>query len=334
MPAPLVSVVVPSYNAGDVLLTCVTAVLGQSISSLELLVVDDGSSDNTQQLLSSVRDSRLKVILQSNSGQSAAINRGVAESKGEFIKIVDADDWINSDHLLSQVHSLEGTSDCVSACRWGYFRERFDAPLVRSEHADGDYDSPVDWIVDSITKDEGMMGGWKWLIPRAVWERSGGYDVRLSLNNDFHASIAILLASNGVRFAPDAVYSYRKGFASSLSRSRSRKAMESALLTTELGCGLLLQREDSPRIREICARRFQRWAFDFFPDFPDLTDLAESAAHELGGADLEFPGGKFAQQLSKTLGWRAVRRLQSWATRLGWGHVQRMKQNRRIRQLP
>jgi glycosyltransferase involved in cell wall biosynthesis len=324
----------PAYNAAAFLGESISSVLGQTLSEYELLVVDDGSIDSTAEIARAHKDARIKVIQQHNQGQSAAINRGVQESRGRFIKIVDADDWINPDHLHAQLTSLEGTTDCVSACRWGYFREQCDGPDVRFEHTDNDYDAPMEWIVDSLTRDEGMMGGWRWLIPRSVWDRAGGYDARLSLNNDFHASIAILLASKGVRFAPEAVYSYRKGYTGSLSRGRSRRAMESALLTTELGCRLLLEHENSPRIRAICAKRFQRWAYDFFPDFPDLTHRAVAAAQALGGASLPFPGGKIAKLLSELIGWQNVRRLQSWALTLGWGHVQRLKQNRRIRRLP
>ena len=324
----------PAYNAAAFLGESISSVLGQTLSEYELLVVDDGSIDSTAEIARVHKDARIKVIQQHNQGQSAAINRGVQESRGRFIKIVDADDWINPDHLRAQLASLDGTTDCVSACRWGYFREQFAGPDVRFEQTDKDYDAPMEWIVDSLTRDEGMMGGWRWLIPRSVWDRAGGYDARLSLNNDFHASIAILLASKGVRFAPEAVYSYRKGYTGSLSRGRSRKAMESALLTTELGCRLLLEHENSPRIRDICAKRFQRWAYDFFPDFPDLTHRAVAAAQALGGASLPFPGGRIAKQLSELIGWQNVRRLQSWAQKLGWGHVQQLKQNRRIRRLP
>jgi GT2 family glycosyltransferase len=329
-----ISVIMPVFNGGELVRIAIQSVLAQQCDAFEVIIVDDGSTDDTIAQIEAFRDQRIKIVSQSNQGQSAAINRGVQESSGRYIKIVDADDWINPTHLSSQIRSVENTPGYVSACRWGYFREKFDGPDVRDEHADRDYDDPLEWIVDSLTRDEGMMGGWKWLIPREVWDHAGGYDPRLSLNNDFHASIAILLASKGVRFAPDAIYSYRKGYTSSLSRGKSRKAMESAFLTTELGCELLLKREDSPRIRAICAKRFQRWAFDFFPDFPDLTDRAELAAQQYGGAEICFPGGRTAQLISGAFGWRTVRRLQHWANRLGWGQVQQRKQKRRIAQLP
>ena len=178
------------------------------------------------------------------------------------------------------------------------------------------------------------MGGWRWLIPRTVWDRSGGYDERLSLNNDFHASIAILLASSGVRFASDACYSYRKAVSGALSATRSRKAMESALLTTQLGCDLLLQREDSPRVRRLCADRFQRWAYEFYPEFPDLAMQAESAVASLGGSSVAFPGGVAGRAAAKLLGWKTARRLQQATRRLGWTKVLGLKAALRNRRLP
>jgi len=316
-PQPAISLVMPVYNAEGFLQAAIKSVLGQTFADFELIVVNDGSTDQSLSVVSGFQDHRLRVMTQENRGQSVAINRGVVESRGRFIKIVDADDWLNPRHLESQFSSLSDSEQAVSACRWGYFAQQADSPHVRPESTDQHYDDPLEWIVDSLSRDEGMMGGWRWLIPRTVWDRAGGYDERLSLNNDFHASIAILLASSGVRFAPDAVYSYRKGQGGSLSGSVSRKAMESALLTTELGCDLLLKRENSARIRHLCAIRFQRWAFDFYPRFPDLTVIAEKRAQELGGAVLPFPGGVVGRGLAAVLGWKTVRRLQQSAD--GWG---------------
>lgn len=330
---PRVSVVMPLYNAAAFVGDAVASVLGQTMSDLELLVVNDGSTDGSDRVVSQIRDSRVRLVHQQNCGQSAAINRGVRESLGQFIKIVDADDWINPRHLEAQLNSIWQAPTCVSACGWGYFTREFQNPRVRKETADRDYEDPLDWILDSLTRDEGMMGGWKWLIPRDVWDRSGGYDEQLSLNNDFHASIAILLASGGVRFAPEAVYSYRKGLSGALSGTRSRKSMLSALRTTQQGCRLLLLREDSSRIRRLCADRYQRWAFDFFPEHPDLADAAERAATELGGSSVEFTGGWAGRTVSRLIGWRNTRRLQSLAVRAGWGQVRRLKRWWRLRRL-
>ena len=307
----------------------INAALAQSHTNLEILVVDDGSSDNSAAKIKSIKDPRVRYLFQSNQGQSAAINFGVAQSHGESIKLLDADDWINPDHVASQIKALNGRTDAVASCRWGYFVSNFASPAVRKEITNSSYEQPLEWLVDSLTRDEGMMGGWMWLIPRQIWNAAGGYDPRLNLNNDFHFSIATLLTSSAVCYAEDAVYSYRKGVAGALSGTRSRKAMESAFLTTDLGTRAMLERENSERIRKIAADRFQQWLFQFYPQFPDLVAAAEARIVELGGSALQMQGGRVLQLLEPIIGWKGVRQLQAVVHRCGWQHVLNWKSRQR-----
>jgi hypothetical protein len=110
-----------------------------------------------------------------------------------------------------------------------------------------------------------------------------------------------------------------------LSTNYSRKALESALLTTKLGCDLLLKREDSPRIRSICAARYKRWAYDFYPSHPDLCAEAEEYCQLLGGSSLSFPGGFIGKTLAKSMGWKNVRKLQRLSERLGWKQLRALR---------
>ena len=321
------------FNAAPFAHDAVRAALGQSFESIEVIAVDDGSTDNTAQVVQAFHDPRLRYVFQENQGQSAAINHGVSLSRGQYIKLLDADDWINPEFIACQIAALDGASDSVASCRWGYFLNDFRNPAVRQEVTNNNYDDPLQWIVDSLTRDEGMMGGWMWLIPRSVWDLAGGYDVRLSLNNDFHFSIAVLLVSNGVRYAEGAVYSYRKGVSGALSASYGRRAMESALLTTDLGTRALLVRENSERIRRISADRFQSWLFQFYPHFPDLVDAAEARIQELGGSSLQMQGGRLLKILRPVIGWKGVRRLQNLVYRCGWQKVLSWKNHNRLSEL-
>lgn len=312
---------------------CLDSVLSQSLREIEVILVDDGSCDATSQIAESLDDSRLKVIRQLNAGQSAAVNRGVRESRGSFIKVVDADDWLGPNHLALQLDSLKETNEVLSSCAWTYFIKDPKGTQARIELANRDYEDPLEWLVDSLTVDEGMMGGWKWLIPRTVWERSGGYDERLSLNNDFDFSIRLLLASQGVRFAEGAIYAYRKGVSGALSGTGGRRAMESAFRTTEAGCAALLAREDSLRIRRICADRWQFWLFKFYPEFPDLANGAEQQIRSLGGSSLQMGGGRLMRLLEPWVGWKGVRQAQSIVYRFGWNRILAMKSRRRLRRV-
>lgn len=93
---PLVSVIIPTYNRGRLILDSVNSVLNQTYKNIELIVVDDCSTDDTKEVIESIKDSHIKYIkLEKNSGACIARNRGIEKSTGEFIAFNDSDDlWI------------------------------------------------------------------------------------------------------------------------------------------------------------------------------------------------------------------------------------------------
>ena len=104
---PTVSVILATYNRGYILRQAIMSVLMQTYKDLELIVVDDGSTDNTQDLLRSIKDPRLRVVtLKHNSGISAARNAGIRIARGEFIGSQDSDDVWLAEKLEKQVKAL------------------------------------------------------------------------------------------------------------------------------------------------------------------------------------------------------------------------------------
>jgi glycosyltransferase involved in cell wall biosynthesis len=102
-----VSVIIPSYNHAAYLAEAVTSVLNQTAGNLELIMVDDGSTDNSLALLQAIADPRLKIIAQANQGAHAAINRGVAEADGEYLAILNSDDVYHPQRLEKLVAVLK-----------------------------------------------------------------------------------------------------------------------------------------------------------------------------------------------------------------------------------
>jgi len=102
---PLVSVVIPSYNAGPFIGRTIDSVMSQSYKNLEIVVVDDGSSDGTPDIVARFGDP-VRLILQHNDGVSAARNRAIAEARGELIAFLDHDDVWYPEKLERQVHLL------------------------------------------------------------------------------------------------------------------------------------------------------------------------------------------------------------------------------------
>ena len=106
MSLPDVSVVVPTYNAAETLLETIESVRRQTLSAIELIVIDDGSTDDTSRLLGTVHDPRLQVFSYPNAGIAAARNRGLERARGEFVSFIDADDLWTADKLELQLEAL------------------------------------------------------------------------------------------------------------------------------------------------------------------------------------------------------------------------------------
>ena len=96
---PMVSVIVPVYNAESTLRRCADSILEQSYPDLELILVDDGSKDASPLICDSYmqKDARVRVIHKPNSGASATRNLGIAEARGHYLQFVDSDDWLAPD---------------------------------------------------------------------------------------------------------------------------------------------------------------------------------------------------------------------------------------------
>jgi glycosyltransferase involved in cell wall biosynthesis len=109
---PQVSVIIPTYNRGWIIKEAIDSVLAQDYTELELIVVDDGSTDHTSDVLDSYRDV-IKVFSQKNKGVSAARNRGIAEASGKFIAFLDSDDLWLSQKLSVQIEFFNQTPDAL-----------------------------------------------------------------------------------------------------------------------------------------------------------------------------------------------------------------------------
>ena len=93
---PIISIIVPVFNVGKYLEKCIASIVGQTYTNLEIILIDDGSTDNSSQICDAwaERDSRIRVIHQKNSGVAAVRNKGLQAATGEYIGFVDSDDWI------------------------------------------------------------------------------------------------------------------------------------------------------------------------------------------------------------------------------------------------
>ncbi len=119
--SPAVSVIVPIYNAGDLLADTITSVLDQTYSDFELILVDDGSTDHSAMVCRTFTDPRIRYFWQNNAGVSAARNSGLAMARGAFIGFIDSDDLWHEDKIAAHMAHFEARPNVgvsYSACQF------------------------------------------------------------------------------------------------------------------------------------------------------------------------------------------------------------------------
>jgi glycosyltransferase involved in cell wall biosynthesis len=308
---PLVSILIPCHNAAPWIAATLESALTQTWAHQEIIVVDDGSTDDSAGIVHTYADRGVRLILQENRGAAAARNHALQHARGEFIQFLDADDLLAPDKIEQQLRTLGGAASHIAAGPWGRFDDN-PAAAVFAPEANWHDSAPVEWLALNFAG-RGMMPPSAWLTPRNLIDTAGPWDERLTLNDDGEYFCRVLLASSGVRFCANARSFYRSNLTGSLSHQRTDAAWRSAFLSHDLCAQHLLAHADNPRTRRACADLFQRLAFAIYPDCPELVRQCEAKASAYGGSDQRPGGGRGFQLIARLVGWKFAQRLQAWA---------------------
>jgi len=202
---PLVSVLVPAHNAEATLAATLRSALDSSYSNLELVLVDDGSTDRTSVIADEAArsDERVRVFRQPHRGVSAALNRGLAEVRGEFVARLDADDLWHTSKLAKQVELI--AADPAVALVYAFVR------YVNAEGrvvADGPPQKLSGHALCQCLYEGIVGGGSSVLVRRSILEAIGGYEESLSVWEDLlmHLHAA---AVGEIAFVPEYLVGYR-----------------------------------------------------------------------------------------------------------------------------
>lgn len=224
--SPILSVVVSAYQAEAYVERSLNSVLDQDLRDLELIVVDDGSTDATAQILAalSVRDSRVRVIRQDNGGLTAALSRACAEARGEFIARHDADDISLPGRLSRQVAALQADTDLAFVSCWSRAVGPRDELLYEIErHLD-----PQAATMGIASGTDGPPGHGSVMMRAAAYRSVGGYREEFRYAQDW--DLWLRLAHVGLlAYLPSFLYCFRVAESSISAHRRSQQLRLAAL---------------------------------------------------------------------------------------------------------
>jgi len=270
---PLVTVAIPCHNSADFVGDAIRSVLNQTWKPVEIIVVDDASTDASRSVIASF-DRQVKVIpLPANKGASFARNRAAEASTGNFILFLDADDLLGADALAAMVATSITHKGSIAACRFYYLVAehgtwRRVAPRARRY---GDEDQLLAWL----------EGNWSppcaLLWPRNVYESIGGWNESLTRNDD--GDIAMRALARGVRITStdrgEVFYRRHKNTRPSLSTTRASESHLKSGVTVLTSLADDLARQG----------RLEPYRHAIREDLAELARLAFKAGFEILGSD-------------------------------------------------
>ena len=286
---PLVSILIPAYNAEEWIADTLQSAINQSWQHKEIIVVDDGSSDRTAEVARRFTSKGVAVFSTENKGAAAARNMAFSLSQGDYIQWLDADDLLAPDKIERQIAILGevASTRILLSSSWAHFNYRphgarfVPTPLWQNL-------SPVEWLLIKMGENLHMQPA-TWLTSRELAEAAGPWDTRQLSDDDGEYFCRVLLASVGTRFAQDARVFYRMTPSNRLSYvGNSDKKKDALLGSIKLHIQYLRSLEDSQRVRRACLTYLNTKSIYFYPERPDIVAELQNLAEELQGR-LEEP---------------------------------------------
>jgi glycosyltransferase involved in cell wall biosynthesis len=318
MKMPLVSILVPAYNAEKWIADTIQSAIAQTWRRKEIIIVDDGSSDRTCAIARQFESESVRVVSQQNQGAAAARNKALSVSRGDYIQWLDADDLLAPDKIARQMEvAVLGDPRTILSCAFGTFmyrphKARFTPTALWCDL------SPTEFLLRKLGQRVFMQTA-VWLVSRGLAEAAGPWDITMLSDDDAEYLCRVLLASNGIRFVPEALVYFRSVGTMRLSYvGRSDSKLEALWRSMQLHISYLRSLEDSERARAACTKYLQNYLNDFYPLRLDIVEQMKKLAGELGGR-LQTPRLPWKYSwIQPILGRQCARRAQLFVPTIKW----------------
>lgn len=309
----MVSVIIPLFNSKIHLVQTVQSVLDQTYEDIEIIIIDDHSTDGSFELAKNIKSE--KVILHKNSGKGAcaARNFGYQLSSGNYIQFLDADDLLSIDKIEKQMVLLKEHPNHIAVCSTQHFSDDPKRGKITDKNFMFSTDKPSKFLLNlyGAKGDFEMVQTSAWLTPRKLIEKAGLWDENLSKDQDGEFFCRVVMASEGVLYEPNVINYYRKHtFGQNIANQRQLIHLQSQLNALNSKAKQLQSEKDSEDYKNAMALQYKFLAINAYPQFKDISEKAMKISNSYGGSDyVPVLGGRIIELLKITLGWKVAKSL-------------------------
>ena len=275
---PLVSVIIPVYNTAKHLPTCLNSIINQTYQNLEIIVIDDGSTDNSSEIIKQYneKDNRIKAFTQKNQGLSAARNTGLKNATGKYVTFVDSDDMIETNMIEKLLLALEKTKSDISVCS---FKER--TTNGKEKHFNkNNYSRKVlntEQALKAMLKEQGFMLSATMKLYPLNFFKNVSFLVG-KLHEDVGTTYKLIMKASKVVFIPNELYIYIHHEKSIISADFDNRKLDLISLTDQM-CNDIDKK--FPNLKNVTNERRIRARFSILRQIPSNNPKAKQIVNYL-----------------------------------------------------
>ncbi len=285
---PMVSVIIPLHNAAAYISECVESVLCQSYSPIEIIIVENGSEDNSLEIAQTFISDHVNVIVLEIANVSAARNRGLERAKGDYILFLDADDKIDKEKIRKQIFSLSEYKFHPLVISVSSMFPFDNSRSYFSEDMKDYYEPAIDFMTDAILTGS-PLNCMNFLIHKALLDNSQPWNEELVRCEDWLWLANVLSNAKSVVYTQDAVSYYRTSNIHSLSKQYDEHAVQSEFFSrTEIA--KILAKTNAPKRFEAAKFLITSWNRILYPFYRAERKQAEEVLKELvPNSEISYP---------------------------------------------
>jgi glycosyltransferase involved in cell wall biosynthesis len=301
-----VSVLIPLYNSEKFIEEAVKSALGQSWINKEIIIVDDGSTDNSLSVAKSLESETVKVFSQPKHGASSARNLAFKYSTGDYIQYLDADDLLSDDKIEVQMKIAETENFDPAVLIFGktaFIENDISDSILSSQAVNKTYNDPINLLIDLFSS-VSFISLHAYLTHRDLIIRSGEWDEDLSVNDDGEFYSRVISHSKKVIYCDNGVSYYRRSLPNSLSNQNSPDHTLSEYLSIKKITETILRYNNTHRSKAACSHIFNLFIVDWFPRNKFILPDIERTMKQYGLNYFSSSPSKIYHYIQRVAGWR------------------------------